>query len=327
MDKFTPKTASKTFLWSMFLPQALLLIAICILSIFYKDLESLENSWFYIFSCVVIAQLSFAIIYFRVCKKKNISIKQEVTAGCKKLSLKNVLFCMLISVIAIIGLFYFVGLFDNLFGLLGYVEGEPLLPNNTIPWLLLNILLSAVIPAILEETIFRHIIFKGLKDIGFWFASIVSSIMFMLVHLSLGSVAYPILMGIIFCLVVRKTGSVVYSVIVHFCNNLIALIIQYIQNITGKKLLPSVINLWWEILLVIAIAIISYLVMLLIIKYCLKNKNQNERTLNYSTQEVSNKNFLVATNSQINWFSKKAIVIYSLLIGFAFWLIIILSSL
>ena len=341
MENYSVKSASKAFLWAMFLPLILGFVITIVLSLFYKDAESLQKSWVYIFACVIVAQVAFAIIYLRFIKKNKINIKTEVIKQTKTFSFKNALFCVLISVIAIFGLFYFVGLFDVLFGYLGYVPEESILPNNTILWLLVNILLSAVLPAIFEELIFRSVIFRGLKNKGFWFACIVSSIMFMLVHLSLGSVVYPILMGIIFCLIVKKTGSVVYSAIVHFCNNSIALIIQYIQNANGINLFPPA-SLWWQVLLAILVAALSYGLILLIIKFCLKNKTENDSIISVdgdnvkevlisqdakSENENSEENKEVLQNSsssQNPYLSENAMVLYSVLIGFAFWLIMLI---
>lgn len=336
MNNFNEKNGAKIFLWGLFLPQIVVLALVCIFSIFYKDLQALETELIYIISMMLVSQLSFFVIYFLFAKKSNISIKKEINKGIKTIKPMNVVWCVVISIIAILGFVYFVGLFDKFFAGLGYDEGSGVgIASTNFGWFCLNVLLSAVIPAIMEELIFRGLIFKSLKNKGIWFGVIVSSLMFMIVHLSLGSIVYPIIMGIVFCLIVQKTGSIVYSMIVHFCNNFLVLLIEYLQIVTSKSFFVDI-NLWWEILIVIAFAVASFVAIWFIIKHGLKPTKAYTELINENQDVIDVKNN--TTNAEVAYeenkgnkflsyiYERKA-SIYALLIGIAFWLIVVISSL
>ena len=327
MDLNNIKNSNRAFLLAMFLPQIISILLITIFASFSSDLEALKSSYLYLFSMMLVAQVAFATIYLLYIKKCKIKIFQNIKTESKKINLKNVLFCILISIIAVFGLVYFVGLFDKLFGLIGYVPPTGGLPNDTFGWFFINVLISAVLPAIFEELVFRSIIFKGLQNLGFWFAAGISSVMFMFVHMSLGSIVYPIIMGIIFCLVVKKTGSVIYSMIIHFCNNFIVLLVEYISNSVGNSILPEI-NVWWQYMLSVVVAVLAFAVVWFIIKKCLFEK----QTLPNSMQENENLNNQISTDLQVQNQAvltkhKKISVYYHLFIGFVFWLIMIILSL
>ena len=193
---FTPKDSGKTFLWSMFLPQALSLLFLVILSTFLKTPEEMKNSYVYAIAMMLVAQIAFAIIYFFNIKKKQIKFIRLVKEQKPKMCVRNILLCVFISIIAVAGFINLVGVFNILIEKFGYVQSPSLILNSNFGLLCLNIVLSVIIPAIMEELVFRGIVFKGLRKRGFWFAAIISSAMFMLVHLNLGSLIYPFIMGI-----------------------------------------------------------------------------------------------------------------------------------
>lgn len=341
MNYFNEKDGAKAFLWALFLPQVLVLVLLLILTSYFKDLEVLQQQPVYIISMMLVSQVAFFIVYMLTAKKSGLSLKNEIKKGAKSLKPINVLLCIAISVIAIVGFVYFVELFDKLFALWGYTPSGGGLKGNSFGIFALNVLLGAVVPAICEELVFRGIIFKGLKTKGHWFAIIVSAIMFMLVHQSLGSIVYPIIMGIVFCLVVEKTGSIVYSMIVHFCNNFFVLLIEYLQNITGKSFFADI-NMWWEIVLVIIFAVLAFVAIYLIIKHLLKPSNNNfmqQQNINNDAGDVNSQEVLYEKtqkddgesckfiNRVIKYLKDRKITVYSLAIGIAFWLIVVITSL
>jgi len=86
----------------------------------------------------------------------------------------------------------------------------------------------AVVPAIVEEFIFRGIILEEYLKIGTRAAVLISSIYFALLHFSLGSVLYGFFFGIIFALVRIETGNLSYTIIMHCLFNLINVLLSYI---------------------------------------------------------------------------------------------------
>lgn len=91
--------------------------------------------------------------------------------------------------------------------------------------LLIQIIGIAAAPAILEEMLFRGAIFKALRiKRGFLFSSVVSSLIFGIAH---GTVLYAViafLFGMALCMVLEITQSMVVPIIIHFCNNCLAIL-------------------------------------------------------------------------------------------------------
>jgi membrane protease YdiL (CAAX protease family) len=82
------------------------------------------------------------------------------------------------------------------------------------------ILIICVQPAIIEELAFRGIIFNGLSSfLTIRDTVIVSSLMFMVLHLSAFGLPQLVL-GLILAWMLIKSGSIVPGMILHFCHNL-----------------------------------------------------------------------------------------------------------
>ena len=88
------------------------------------------------------------------------------------------------------------------------------------------VLLHALIPAVLEELLFRFIPVKLLKD-NAKSAIIISSIMFAFAHANIFQISYAFAAGIIFASVYISTGSIIPCVAMHFMNNLFSLMSIY----------------------------------------------------------------------------------------------------
>ena len=328
MEKSNIKDICKVFLLAFFLPQLVGFCAVLFFMPFFEDTNALQNSYLYIFTMSLLAQACFFVIYYFYSKKNKVAFKTEIKSIKNKASLNNILLCVLISVIAVFGLVYFVQIFDIIFSKIGYKPSDLALPLNTFGWFLVNVLISAVTPAIMEELIFRKIIFKGLRRKGFWFSAIISSVMFMLVHQNLGSTAYPIIMGIIFCLVVEKTGSVFYSMVIHFGNNFIVLLINFIQNISRKPIFIEL-NFWWQYSIAIIVALLAVFVIYLIIQKMLDKKCEVIE-IKESTKDEENELLITAEKIEEEKLEKKAearTIIYTLIISAVFWIILVATSL
>jgi len=198
-----------------------------------------------------------------------------------KMSWKTYLLLIVIGIVALFGINYFIGATNNFLGVIGYPvkEGLPLVNPTSWPLFLLAILVSAVIPAICEELLFRGVILNGLRsrfsDVG---SVVLSGLMFALMHGNLQQFIYPFILGCIMGWIVLRTGSLVSSIIVHFVNNFLVVTLAFIQNMTGFSLnLP---NVWWFYLLAFGLLFITFAIIWLIDKYYFKRKtaNNQERT-------------------------------------------------
>lgn len=90
----------------------------------------------------------------------------------------------------------------------------------------LAILIHAVIPAVLEEMLFRYIPLKLLLPYSGRWAVLLSSLFFALIHGSLFQIPYAFVAGLIFALADIYSGSILPSVLLHLTNNVISLIVM-----------------------------------------------------------------------------------------------------
>lgn len=133
---------------------------------------------------------------------------------------------LLVSVITICGI-PIAMLLNALAGVFTTAGADDASDVNKYP-LWVAVICFAVVPAIVEEFIFRGIILEEYLKEGTRAAVLISSIYFALLHFSLGSVLYGFFFGIIFALVRIGTGNLSYTIIMHCLFNLINVLLSYI---------------------------------------------------------------------------------------------------
>lgn len=111
--------------------------------------------------------------------------------------------------------------------ILGYVGLIPITPDISVTltpaglvFALVNI---CILPAVLEEFVFRGVLLQSMRRFGDGFALVVSAVVFSLLHLNLVQAPIALLMGLVIGYFVIRTGSLWTGIIIHFCNNLLAL--------------------------------------------------------------------------------------------------------
>lgn len=198
----------------------------------------------------------FALFFFY-----NKIVHKNATACAKinfKFGVRNLIIVIMLAFIVLLGLNQFVNLFAYVVSLAGYNPDTSMpLPLNTPLWLILNLLVLAVIPAISEELIYRGIILNGLRKFGSAVAVFVSAIIFTIAHGSLMQFLYQFALGVVLGYVVVKTGSVVASIILHFLNNATVIVVNYISNVTDLNLAESSTWSTFDVLYAIIIAIFA----------------------------------------------------------------------
>lgn len=91
------------------------------------------------------------------------------------------------------------------------------------------ILVVAVIGPILEEIIFRMIIFGSLyKRFNFWIAAIISSVIFAAVHMDFEHLLVYTFMGVVFAFLYVKTKRIIVPIIAHVALNSFVMLVQVI---------------------------------------------------------------------------------------------------
>ncbi len=95
--------------------------------------------------------------------------------------------------------------------------------------IMLTLISTAIIPALAEEFACRGIMLGLLKSCGDAFAIIVSAILFGLVHGNFEQIPFAFLVGLVLGFITVKTGSIIIAIAVHFTNNLISVIFDYVN--------------------------------------------------------------------------------------------------
>ena len=102
-----------------------------------------------------------------------------------------------------------------------------------------------VLPAVLEEILFRGLIALDLSFLGIVRSALLSAALFALYHFSPAKTLYQFVLGFVFALVALKSGSVIPGMILHFVNNLVVLILCFAapewNGFTGGALAVSIV--------------------------------------------------------------------------------------
>ncbi len=107
--------------------------------------------------------------------------------------------------------------------------------------LFINLILIALIPAVVEEFIFRGLIFNGYKKRNPLKAAILSAFLFGLIHMNVNQFSYAFIIGIIFALLTYVTGSIIPSTIAHFIVNGTSVVLSHIlADIQESQIADSV---------------------------------------------------------------------------------------
>lgn len=96
--------------------------------------------------------------------------------------------------------------------------------------LLSSIIVVALIPCVLEETMYRGVIYNEYSRINVVKALILSSLMFGLLHMNLNQFMYAVVGGVVFSLMVEATGSITASAVMHFMINGFSTVVTYFSS-------------------------------------------------------------------------------------------------
>lgn len=144
---------------------------------------------------------------------KRIKITEWIPFGKIKFS---TFWMIVLFTILIYPLIQCINLFSMLFAT-NYVAGntEQLMPNSF--WV--NLLMIAVLPALMEELIFRGIFYHAYREKGVIIGAVGCGVAFGLMHMNFNQFCYAAVLGVIFCALIEATGSIFSSIIAHFLIN------------------------------------------------------------------------------------------------------------
>ena len=183
--------------------------------------------------------------------------KTDIKLGAALFSL-GVLGCTLANItVSSISLF---------FSMFGFEISAPETPYKGTPFVILFLIITnCILPAVLEEFVFRGIILSSLRRFGDAFAIMVSAVLFSLVHCNLVQIPFALIVGIVLGFITIKTNSLLIPMLVHFTNNFISCVVVIISKELG--------DLSSEIIY-LSITLIIFCVGALALKYLLLEKRE-----------------------------------------------------
>ncbi len=183
----------------------------------------------YYLSIVVQIGLIFLVPLFLMKKLSKSRTKDVFAFACyKKTTYKIIIASVLLGVIVFFLNVYVSNFFNNLIGLVGYKHSNY---NSSIPatwWtLILDLVLTAVLPAICEETLNRGILLNGNSMLGVKKSVLISGLLFGLLHMNIEQFFYATLIGFLLGYICWWCGSIYPCMIVHFMNNALSVFLSF----------------------------------------------------------------------------------------------------
>ena len=95
---------------------------------------------------------------------------------------------------------------------------------------IIQLVLIAVVPAIVEEFVFRGLFYHSYRKNGIPGAALTSALLFGIMHLNINQFCYAFCIGIVFAIMVEATGSMFASMLAHFAVNSYSVIVLEIVS-------------------------------------------------------------------------------------------------
>ena len=96
--------------------------------------------------------------------------------------------------------------------------------------LILMFISTAIVPAFVEELLFRGVVLSSIRPYSESGAILISALLFGLMHQTPFQLLYATAIGVILGIIRVKTGSIWTGVLVHFCNNFLSVVQTYLLD-------------------------------------------------------------------------------------------------
>lgn len=101
--------------------------------------------------------------------------------------------------------------------------------------LVLNLIATAVLPALFEEIALRGYVLGALRPYGDKLAIIVSAVLFGLIHTNIKQVPFAFVLGLVMGWLTVQTNSILPAVIFHFVNNALVTVTEWLAQFIGDS--------------------------------------------------------------------------------------------
>ena len=139
---------------------------------------------------------------------------------------------------------------------------------------LIMFLTVAVFPAIVEELLYRGVLYRYLRSHGVQFAAIASSLIFGLIHLNFLQFFFASFMGVVCCYIYEATGKIRYSMLLHLLNNSVLVLFS---------ILPVTIEV--SAIIQIALGVVSLVAVIVYLVYRKKKHNALKTDITMETKK------------------------------------------
>lgn len=186
--------------------------------------SKLPNEKILIYINGFLTQLSFLLLILTL---KSFRKKSWSDLGWHFLSFKKIWsqIFLLYLLTTLINLFYAFYLYQHGFAPPDTSVYTKLLAHSTWFTYLLNLLLFVIIAPLIEETLFRGIVFGSLRTyFSKWIAAVISAVLFSAIHLQFYGLFPRFILGLVLVHLYEQNHSLYPPIIFHSLNNLIAMI-------------------------------------------------------------------------------------------------------
>lgn len=152
---------------------------------------------------------------------------------------------------------------------------------NGVHSILLLFISTAVVPALVEEYLFRGVMLKNLLPYGKTVAVVVSALLFSLMHQNFLQFLYAFGAGIVLGVVFLKTGSIWCGVLIHFVNNFLSVLNEAFAYYLSEEAANKA-----DYLLMTIVIFIGLISLTLIIKDAKKEKALKQGSVFGNTEQL-----------------------------------------
>lgn len=210
------------------------LVVAAIISIFLALLLSFTPIFNDYDGSIVVFSSFFILLFFIFALRGTVGLKKDVNAVFLKDNFKEILFIFVINLFfafLFVSIIYALNMSFAMFNSNFTPSLDPSTTSNFTNYdsiaLILEVIAGVFLAPIVEELVFRGVLFNRLKvKKGIVFAMIVSSILFALGH-EFGGMISAFLFGLCQCVLYLKTDNIFTCIMVHFLNNLTVYILEF----------------------------------------------------------------------------------------------------
>ena len=187
-----------------------------------------------------ITLLSVGLLLFILALRRTTGLKNDIKNIFEDKNIKEILYVVIINILFAFILLFFISSLDYLVTIsdptwISIWDSETMNLNSNI--FIYDAIGTLIFAPVVEELIFRGILFNRLKiRTGILTSMIISSVLFAIGH-DFGGITSAFLFGICMCILYLKSDNILIPITAHFLNNFIAMILE-ITNIdlyTGQS--------------------------------------------------------------------------------------------